>query len=102
MFSEEERECANPECETRFIAKVYNTIYCSSECRKKVTNQKLLDNYYRKKENRNKKRTCITENCTTVLSKYNDEDICELCKTERYIQRLVGWGWDEKKLRDEL
>ena len=102
MFVEQERECANSECKKLFIAKVYNTIYCSSDCRKKITNQKLLENYYRKKENRNKKRTCKTKDCNTVLSKYNEEDICELCKTERYIQRLVSWGWDEQKLRNEL
>lgn len=102
MFVEEERECSNPECKTKFLAKVYNTIYCSPDCRKKITNQKLLENYYRKKENKTKKRICVTDDCKTVLSKYNDEDICELCKTERYIQRLISWGWDEKKLRDEL
>lgn len=102
MFVEEERECSNPDCGKKFVAKVYNTIYCSTDCRKIITNKKLLDNYYKKKENKNKKRVCETENCSTVLSRYNEEDICEQCKTERYIQRLVSWGWDEKKLRDEL
>lgn len=102
MFIEEERKCANTECEQTFVAKVYNTIYCSPECRKKVTNQKLLDNYHRKKENRNKKRVCKTKDCNTILSRYNEEDICEMCKHERYIQRLIGWGWDENKLRNEI
>lgn len=102
MFIEEKRICANQECQQRFVAKVYNTIYCSSECRKKVTNQKLLENYHRKKNIKNQKRVCKTKTCSTVLSKYNHEDICEQCKGERFIQRLVGWGWDEKKLRDEL
>lgn len=102
MFIEEKRLCANPECQQGFVAKVYNTIYCSSECRKKVTNKKLLENYHRKKDNKNKKRICITKDCNTILSRYNDEEICEHCKGERFIQRLVGWGWDEKKLRDEV
>lgn len=102
MFVEEERICANEDCKQKFIAKVYNTIYCSPECRKIVTNKKLLDNYYRKKSNKTRKRTCITKDCSTILSQYNSEDICEMCKTERYIQRLVGWGWDEQKLRNEL
>lgn len=102
MFAEEERICANEECQKTFIAKVYNTIYCSKECRKTVTNKKLLENYYRAKENKNKKRKCKTSNCTTILSKYNKEDICEQCKNERYIKRLVSWGWDEQKLRKEL
>lgn len=102
MSEGELRNCANNECNKEFIAKVYNTIYCSTDCRKIITNKKLLENYYRKKENKTKKRVCKTKECTTILSKYNKEDICELCKTERYIKRLVGWGWDEKKLRDEL
>jgi hypothetical protein len=33
------------------------------------------------------------------LSRYNQEDICEQCKRERLIMRLVGWGWDEAKVR---
>lgn len=102
MFDSEQRVCKNEECNKEFVAKVYNTIYCSPECRKVVTNKKLLENYYRKKENKNKKRVCKTKDCLTVLSKYNKEDICEQCKTERYIKRLVGWGWDEDKLREEM
>ncbi len=101
MFDGEVRICSNDECKKEFTAKVYNTIYCSTECRKVVTNKKLLDNYYRKKENKKRKRVCKTKECTTILSSYNAEDICEQCKTERYIQRLVKWGWDEQKLRDE-
>jgi hypothetical protein len=101
MFDSEARICQNDECKKEFIAKVYNTIYCSPECRKVVTNKKLLENYYRKKDNKKRKRVCITDNCNTVLSSYNEEDICEQCKNERYIQRLVGWGWDENKLREE-
>jgi hypothetical protein len=102
MFDSELRICQNGDCKKEFIAKVYNTIYCSPECRKVITNKKLLENYYRKKGNKTRKRVCETEGCTTVLSSYNDEEICEQCKTERYIQRLVGWGWDEEKLRREM
>lgn len=102
MFESEQRICSNQECLKPFVAKVYNTIYCSAECRKVVTNKKLLDNYHKKKENKTKKRVCETKDCSTVLSTYNQEDLCEACKVERYIKRLVSWGWDEQKLRDEL
>lgn len=102
MFENEARVCSNDICKKEFTAKVYNTIYCSPECRKVVTNKKLLENYYKKKENKTRKRVCVTKKCSTVLSTYNQEDICEQCKNERYIQRLIGWGWDEKKLRDEV
>jgi hypothetical protein len=102
MFIEEERTCANVECKNKFTAKVYNTIYCSPECRKIVTNKKLLQNYYEKKRNKQIKRICKTEDCDTILSRYNEEKICEACKKERFIKRLVSWGWDENKLRKEV
>lgn len=102
MFKEESRLCANEECGQEFIAKVYNAIYCSVECRRVITNKKLLDNYYEKKKNKTTKRICKTKDCTTILSSYNKENICEQCKKERYIKRLVSWGYDEEKLRKEV
>ena len=102
MFDEESRICSNEDCLKTFSAKVYNAMYCCAECRKKVTNKKLLDAYYEKKSNKNKKRICKTKVCTTILSSYNKEDVCESCKHERYIKRLISWGWDETKLRNEL
>ena len=101
MFNEEKRVCSNEDCKAEFVAKVYNAIYCSTECRKLITNKKLLESYHSKKANKNKKRICKTKECSTVLSKYNKEDISEACKEERYIQRLISWGWDEKKLRSQ-
>ena len=94
--------CKNEACKKIFVPKTYNAIFCSADCRRIVTNKKLLDNYYKKKEKKNTKRVCETKKCTTVLSRYNKEDICERCKRERYIKRLVSWGWDEEKLRDEF
>ena len=102
VVNEEKRICSNPDCAKQFIAKVYNSIYCSAECRKIITNKKLLANYYEKKANKNKKRICKTKTCTVVLSVYNKELICEKCKRERFVQRLVGWGWDETKVRDGM
>jgi hypothetical protein len=98
----DEIECANDVCLNIFTPKTYNAIFCSPECRKVVTNRKLLDKYYLAKENKNKKRTCLTDTCSTILSRYNKENICEACKVERYIKRLSGWGWSEQKLRDEF
>ncbi len=102
MFTPEQRLCLNEECSSSFIANVYNAVYCSPECRRVVTNKKLLKNYYEQKENKKTKRFCKTKNCSTILSKYNKENICEQCKVERYIKRLVSWGYDEKKLKKEL
>lgn len=102
VINEEERTCKNLDCSKPFKAKSYNSIYCSAECRRVVTNAKLLSNYYEKKANINKKRICKTKSCKTVLSRYNKENICEKCKRERYVQRLVGWGWEESSVRDSL
>jgi hypothetical protein len=94
--------CKNEECNKSFITKKYNAVFCSKECRRLVTNKKLLDKYYENKSNKFKKRICKTKNCTTILSSYNKEDICEPCKTERYIKRLASWGWSEERVRDEF
>lgn len=97
-----ERLCANEDCEKTFEPQVHNAVYCSVECRKVVTNKNVLDKYYEKKERKaNKKRICKNKDCKTILSMYNEEDICEPCKTERLINRLSSWGWDEEKLRED-
>ena len=95
-------KCANTDCLVYFTPKTYNAIFCSPDCRRFVTNRKLLEKYYEAKDNKTRKRVCVSLTCTTVLSRYNKEDICEACKVERYIQRLAGWGWSEEKLRDEF
>lgn len=97
----DEKICLNEGCLNKFKPKTYNGVYCSPECRKIATNKKLLDKYYVNKNNKNKKRVCATVHCSTVLSVYNKEKICEQCKIERYIKRLASWGWDESKLREE-
>ena len=94
--------CANNACKTEFKPRVYNAIYCCTACRRLVTNAKILKRYHENKAARGKKRRCDTKVCNTMLSRYNKENICESCKRERFINRLVGWGWDEKKLRKEM
>jgi len=93
------KQCDNSNCGKKFMPKVYNAIYCSAECRKIITNQKVLQRYYDKKERLRSRRICKTDDCNTVLSRYNTEDICEQCKRERFIMRLVGWGWNEREVR---
>ena len=96
------RNCVNPDCKKPFMPRVYNAIYCSAECRKIITNQKVLQRYYDKKARLSSRRICETGGCDTILSRYNEEDICERCKRERFIKRLVGWGWSESKLRRDF
>ena len=96
------KDCANPNCKKPFMPRVYNAIYCNAECRKIITNQKVLQRYYDKKARLSSRRICETKECNTVLSRYNEENICESCKRERFIQRLVGWGWSEYKVRRDF
>ena len=102
MYKEENRECANDECRKVFVAKVYNATYCGADCRRIVTNKKLLEKYYEDKKRIKTKRVCSTKTCSTILSRYNKENICEQCKKERFIQRLISWGYDEQALRKEV
>lgn len=95
------RICANESCGIAFEPKAHNAIYHSSECRRVVTNKRILEKYYENKSRTTEKRICIKIECTTVLSTYNQEDICEACKSERLVQRLKSWGWDEDALRKE-
>jgi len=96
------RVCSNEDCLELFAPKVHNAVYCSAECRKIVTNKKILDKYHQKKANKSlKNRVCKTRGCETLLSNYNDENICGACQVERLKNRLEGWGWDRSKLDEE-
>lgn len=99
---DEPKICANEDCEKLFEAKVHNAVYCSPECRAVVTNKKVLDKYYANKERKkNKKRQCETPSCKTILSSYNEEDICGPCGVVRLKDRLESWGWDREALDED-
>ena len=93
--------CKNPDCRREFKPKTYNSIYCCTECRKKVTNKRLLEKYHSDKKKYNSKRVCRNKQCETILSRYNKESICERCKEERLVKRLISWGWSESRARGE-
>lgn len=95
------RKCAYNKCGKSFKPKVHNAKYHSAECRRLATNEKILKKYHDDKAKRKRKRVCKTKGCTTVLSRYNLDSICESCKTNRLIDRLVGWGWNKDKLKNE-
>jgi hypothetical protein len=72
--------CAYKECGNKFESKTHNQKYCSDECCRTATNQKLKDQYYEKKARlRGKKRMCKTSGCNTSLSRYNEDKICSKC-----------------------
>jgi hypothetical protein len=73
------KNCANPACELLFAPTRHNQKYCSKECCKIVTNAKIMQQYYEKKDRKSgKKRVC--KSCKeTTLSRYNEGNICQSC-----------------------
>jgi len=76
--------CAYDQCDNEFTPKTHNQKYCSDECCRIATNQKLKEQYYDKKARlAGKKRICKTKNCGTSLSRYNEDMICSKCKAAK-------------------
>jgi hypothetical protein len=72
--------CAYEECEKDFEPKTHNQKYCSDECCRIATNEKLKDQYYEKKARlAGKQRICKNSGCNVVLSRYNDGKVCDKC-----------------------
>jgi hypothetical protein len=76
--------CAYSNCENKFEPKTHNQKYCSDECCRIATNEKLKEAYYDKKARlAGKKRVCKTKGCDAILSRYNDTNTCEKCKNDK-------------------
>jgi hypothetical protein len=76
--------CAYEECLKEFEPKTHNQKYCTDECCRTATNQKLKEQYYEKKARlQGKKRICKTTGCNTSLSRYNEDKICGKCKAAK-------------------
>jgi len=74
--------CAYENCQgvKEFEPKTHNQKYCSDECCRIATNQKLKEAYYEKKARlAGAKRICKNKGCNVVLSRYNDGKICDKC-----------------------
>jgi hypothetical protein len=73
-------KCAYDECKKEFTPKTHNQKYCSDECCRIATNQKLKEAYYEKKARlAGKQRICKTKGCNVILSRYNESSICDKC-----------------------
>ena len=72
--------CFYEQCQKEFEPKTHNQKYCSDECCRIATNQKLRDAYYEKKERlAGKRRRCKSKGCGTELSRYNEGQTCGNC-----------------------
>jgi ribosomal protein S27AE len=83
--------CAYDECKKDFTPKTHNQKYCSDECCRIATNEKLKQAYYEKKERlAGKKRICKNKGCNVILSRYNNTNICDKCvSSEKEKERLA-------------
>ena len=73
--------CAYESCEVDFEKKTHNQKYCSDECCRMATNERIMRRYYEKRDSRQGKtvRACKSPGCGIKLSRYNDTDYCGSC-----------------------
>ena len=73
--------CSYESCESDFEKKTHNQKYCSDECCRKATNERIMRRYYEKRDSRQGKTTreCRGAGCTVTLSRYNETEYCGSC-----------------------
>lgn len=77
------RLCANQICMAEFSPSRHNQIYCGEECRRQVTNSRIMVQYYEKKDIKSgKERRCV-ECRVSKLSRYNEGNTCYHCVARR-------------------
>jgi hypothetical protein len=75
-------------CNKSFDRKTHNQKYCDEECCRKATNERIMQRYYEKRDNRRgKERVCSHHDCVSKLSRYNEEDVCALHARKRNPER---------------
>ena len=82
--------CAYDQCKKEFTPRTHNMKYCSDECCRTATNEKLRAAYYAKKDRlAGKKRICKSKDCNSELSRYNESNICYSCETSQKRKEKV-------------
>lgn len=77
--------CAREGCEETYERKTHNQKYHNDECCRLATNQRIMEKYYAKRDQRQGK-TRYCKSCEeTKLSRYNDSQICSACKAKSEI-----------------
>lgn len=76
--------CARNGCDVTFDKKTHNQKYCTDECCKIATNERVMEKYYeRQAQRQGKARYCKT--CNGRLSRYNDGQVCSPCKASKTV-----------------
>jgi len=86
-------------CNKHFAPSVSYQIYCSVNCRDEATKEKIAERhkFLKIKNRRNKTRVC-SGGCGSVLSVYNEENLCTSCSVNikelnlklKEIKRLIS------------
>lgn len=84
------RKCAYVECGLEFEAKTHNQKYCSDECCRRATNARLMEQYYERKARRKGHIRVCANGCGTVLSRYNDDKICQACSVAKWKEENLN------------
>lgn len=74
-------KCAREGCNEEFVAATHNQKFHNSECCRIATNQRIMQKYYAKRDQKAGKVRYCKKCKTTRLSRYNDLDICGSCQT---------------------
>ena len=80
--------CVREGCDNKFLKRVHNQIFCNPACCQIATNERILNRYYEKKKPISKNRVCKKRSCSTLLSVYNRESICETCSRKDQMKAL--------------
>ncbi len=74
--------CAREGCDNKAVRRTHNQKFCTDECTRLATNERIMKNYYKEKARiSGVKRYCTS--CESLLSKYNPSEICSPCSVKK-------------------
>lgn len=95
-------KCARAGCEETFFAATHNQKFHNAECCRISTNQRIMEKYYDRRDQRLGKPRYCSDCTTTKLSRYNDDKICSGCKIKNNVlanktvtEMLLSVSWQQ-------
>ena len=86
MSSENKVQCDRTGCDEWFEKKTHNQRYHNDECCRLATNAKIMEKYYERRAQRLGHIRMCKACHTTKLSRYNDDQICAQCKSQKRLE----------------
>lgn len=77
--------CAREGCDDEAERKTHNQKYCSDECCRLATNQRIMEKYYARRDQRQGVARYCGDCGVTRLSRYNDSLVCGACKIQKEV-----------------